>query len=177
MISTLMKLTPLLAAGVAISGGSEELQKLGTEMINVAKVIKTTSEMEGIAQGIYIDLQFDEGIPDDIVAYARDNMDSTKGLDTGLDAWGNEWQLYVEDDSYFVQSCGIDGLCGTKDDYFEIIVDHQGRRRGRKVMNAYDPEAAMRQLIERKQDIDERMLKKLEEEVEKYKALQEAAQE
>ena len=70
MISTLMKLTPLLAAGVAISGGSEELQKLGTEMINVAKVIKTTSEMEDIAKGIYIVLQFDEGIPEDIVAYA-----------------------------------------------------------------------------------------------------------
>ncbi len=175
MISTLMKLTPLLAAGVAISGGSEELRKLGSEVINVAKVIKTTSEMEDIAMQIYVDLQFDEGIPDDIVTYARNNMDSTKGLDTGLDAWGNEWQLYVEDDSYFVQSCGIDGLCGTRDDYFEIIVDHQGRRRGKRAMNAYDPEAAMKQLIERKQDIDERMLKKLEEEVEKYKALQEAA--
>ena len=159
MISTLMKLTPLLAAGVAISGGSEELRKLGSEVINVAKVIKTTSEMEDIAMQIYVDLQFDEGIPDDIVTYARNNMDSTKGLDTGLDAWGNEWQLYVEDDSYFVQSCGIDGLCGTRDDYFEIIVDHQGRRRGKRAMNAYDPEAAMKQLIERKQDIDERMLK------------------
>lgn len=173
MISTLMKLTPLLAAGVAISGGSEELQKLGKEMINVAKVIKTTSEMEDIAKGIYIDLQFDEGIPDDIVAYARENMDSTKGLDTGLDAWGTEWQLYVENDSYYVQSCGIDGLCGTKDDYFEIIVDNKGRRRGKKVTNAYDPEAAMKQLIERKQDIDERMLQKLEAEIEKLKALEE----
>ena len=177
MISTLMKLTPLLAAGVAIGGGSEEIRKLGSEVINVAKVIKTTSEMEDIAKGIYIDLQFDEGIPEDIVAYARDNMDSTKGLDTGLDAWGTEWQLYVEDDSYYVQSCGIDGLCGTRDDYFEIIVDNKGRRRGKKTKNAYDPEAAMKQLIERKQDIDERMLKKLEEEVEKYKALQEAAEE
>ena len=78
----------------------------------------------------------------------------------------------MEDDSYFVQSCGIDGLCGTQDDYFEIIVDNKGRRRGKKVMNAYDPEAAMKELIERKQGIDERMLKKLEEEVEKYKALQ-----
>ncbi|MBT6491244.1 MAG: hypothetical protein HOK97_15845 [Deltaproteobacteria bacterium] len=174
MISTLMKLTPLLAAGVAIGGGSEEIRNLGTEMINVAKVIKTTSEMEDIAMQIYVDLQFDEGIPEDIVVYARNNMDSTKGLDTGLDAWGNEWQLYVENDSYFVQSCGIDGLCATQDDYFEIIVDAQGRRRGRAPSEAYDPEAAMKQLIERKQDIDQRMLKKLEDEVEKYKALQQA---
>ncbi|MBT6488900.1 MAG: hypothetical protein HOK97_04005, partial [Deltaproteobacteria bacterium] len=76
MISTLMKLTPLLAAGVAIGGGSEEIRNLGTEMINVAKVIKTTSEMEDIAMQIYVDLQFDEGIPEDIVVYARNNMDS-----------------------------------------------------------------------------------------------------
>ena len=148
MISTLMKLTPLLAAGIAIGGGSEELQKLGSEVINVAKIIKTTSEMEDIAMQIYVDLQFDEGIPDDIVAYARANMDSTKGLDTGLDAWGNEWRLYVEDGSYFVQSCGIDELCATKDDYFEIIVDSQGRRRGKRAMNAYDPEAAMRRELD-----------------------------
>ena len=176
MISTLMKLTPLLAAGVAIGGGSEEIRKLGSEVINVAKVIKTTSEMERIAMQIYVDLQFDEGIPDDIVAYARENMDSTKGLDTGLDAWGNEWQLYVEDGSYFVRSCGIDGLCSTKDDYFKIIVDNQGRRRGKTAMNAYDPEAAMKELIKRKQNIDERMLQKLEAEVEKLKALQKEGQ-
>ena len=172
MISKLMKLTPLLAAGVAIGSGSDELRQLGSEVINVAKVIKTTSEMDDIAMQIYVDLQFDEGIPDDVVAYARNNMDSSKGLDTGLDAWGNEWQLYVEDDSYYIQSCGIDGLCGTKDDYFSIIVDHEGRRRGKPVEDAYDPEAAMKQLMARKQDIDERMIQKLQEEIDKLKALE-----
>lgn len=128
MIGTIMKLTPLLAAGVAMGGGSEEMQKLGEEIINVAKELKTTAEMGSIAKMIYIDIQFDEGIPQDIAAYARENMDS-QGTDPGLDAWGNPWLLYQDKGAYFIQSCGADGSCGNDDDHLEIIVDSKGRRR------------------------------------------------
>ena len=128
MISTLMKLTPLLAAGVAMGGGSEEMKKLGEEVVNVVKELKTTSEMGSLAKMVYIDLQFDEGMPQDIAAYARENMDS-QGTDPGVDSWGTEWQLYEEDGAYFIQSCGADETCGSDDDHLEIIVDSKGRRR------------------------------------------------
>ena len=131
MLGMLAKLMPLAAVGGVVAGGSGDMTEVGMRAINMALEIKTSMEMRNIVQNIRIDMAFDEGIPKDIVAYARENMDS-QGTDPGLDAWGSEWQIEKNNNGTFLLSCGPDARCGNEDDLFKIIIDKSGRFRSRK---------------------------------------------
>ena len=127
MLGSLMKMMPLLAVGVTAAGGSEEMQKVGQEVIGVVQELKTTFEMRGIVQVIRLDIIAGEPIPTNITEYARANIDS-QGTDPAADAWGTLFQLERESDgSVYLVSCGPDKSCGNDDDYLQVIVDENGR--------------------------------------------------
>jgi len=127
MLGSLMKMMPLLAVGVTAAGGSEEMKKVGQEVIGVVQELKTTFEMRQMVKIIRLDMIAGDPIPTDIAKYARANIDS-QGTDPAADAWGTLFQLEKEGDgSVYLVSCGPDKNCGNDDDYLQVVIDENGR--------------------------------------------------
>ena len=128
MIGTIGKMIPMVALLAAMGGGSEELTKIGQEMINLVQEFRTRAEMAGLVKVIRLDILDQKRIPRDIVKYARDNIDS-QGADSGLDIWGVKWKTDGSQrrPPFFIVSCGPDTKCGTDDDIYVQVIDKDGR--------------------------------------------------
>ena len=132
MISMIGKMIPMIALMAAMGGGSEELTKIGQEMIDMVQEFRTRAEMSGLVKVMRLDILDGKRISRDIVKYARENIDS-QGADPGLDVWGGKWKTDGSQSRppYFLVSCGADTKCGTDDDIYVQVVDEEGRFQSR----------------------------------------------
>lgn len=133
MISVIAKLIPMFVLVAAMGGSSEELNRVGDQLIDLVQEFRARYEMSELIKIIRLDLLDNQPIPKDIVKYARDNLDS-QGGDVGKDPWGTEWRTKGSSSSppFFLISCGPDKNCGRRKDNIEVqVIDKTGRPRSR----------------------------------------------
>lgn len=131
MIGGLAKLAPLMALSATIAGSGDEIEAMGAKAMDTVMEVKTSFELRGISQSIYLDVINGGSVPTDLRSYIHSTMDSMSG-DPAIDAWQQSYELENGRDGTYLLSCGPDARCGTGDDIRVLIMDASGRRKSSK---------------------------------------------
>lgn len=115
LIRLLWRLLPVLVLIYAFRDGAESSRRLFKTLREVTHIASVYVELYGVGQVLYLDAVNGEPLPDDFQAYMRKHLESpTK--ETGLDPWGQPYQVVERDNALVLFSCGPDQACDTEDD-------------------------------------------------------------